>query len=214
MEKKAIKIRSQMDPGVQLRMIPGHFATPQSHITNYMDITTLKTRCTEAKGLAAILAKRYEITTPVDTIVCLDGTEVIGTYLAEELTKSGILSYNAHRTLYVVSPEHSMAGAGQIIFRDNLQKTIRNKHILVLTGSVTTGHTLDTSLGCIRYYDGIISGVSAIFSAISVVGGVEISAAFRASDVSYQSYKPSECPLCKSKVPLDALVNSFGYSKL
>ena len=142
MERKAIKIRSQMDPGVQLRMIPGHFATPQSHITNYMDITTLKTRCTEAKSLAAILAKRYEITTPVDTIVCLDGTEVIGTYLAEELTKSGILSYNAHRTLYVVSPEHSMAGAGQIIFRDNLQRTIRNKHILVLTGSVTTGHTL------------------------------------------------------------------------
>ncbi len=90
MNKEVIKIKAQLDPRVQLKVIPGHFATSQSHITNYMDITTMKTRCSEAHGVASVLSTRYEITTPVDTIVCLDGTEVIGTYLAEELTKSGI----------------------------------------------------------------------------------------------------------------------------
>lgn len=207
-----IKIKAKLDSRVQLKVIPGHFATSQSHITNYMDITTLKTRCSEARGLAAVLSKRYEATTPVDTIVCLDGTEVIGTYLAEELTKAGILSYNAHRTIYVVSPEYS--GSGQIIFRDNLQLAIRGKYILALMGSVTTGHTLESVLSCIHYYQGIVSGVSAIFSAIDAVAGIPINAAFDTTDIAYESYKPSQCPLCKNKVPLDALVNSFGYSKL
>lgn len=207
-----VKIKAKMDARVQLKVIPGHFATSQSHITKYMDITTMKTRCIEAKGVASVLAKRYEVTTPVDTIVCLDGTEVIGTYLAEELTKSGILSYNAHRSIYVVSPEYD--SAGQIIFRDNLQLAIRGKYILVLTGSITTGHTLESGIQCIRYYQGNISGVTAIFSAISSVGGVDIYSAFDSSDISYASYKPSQCPLCKNKVPIDALVNSFGYSRL
>ena len=213
MNKEVIKIKAQLDPRVQLKVIPGHFATSQSHITNYMDITTMKTRCSEAHGVASVLSTGYEITTPVDTIVCLDGTEVIGTYLAEELTKSGILSYNAHRTIYVVSPEYS--SSGQIIFRDNLQIAIRRKHILVLLGSVDTGHTLQAGLECIRYYQGIISGVTAIFSAITEIDGVEITSAFHPEDIpDYVSYRHGECPLCKNKVPLDALVNSFGYSEL
>ena len=80
-----------------------------------MEITTLKSRCSEAHGLASLLAMRYSVDTPVDSIICLDGTQVIGTYLAEELTRAGVLNYNAHRTVYVVAPEY--APSGQIIFR-------------------------------------------------------------------------------------------------
>ena len=42
---------------------------------------------------------------PIDTIVCLDGCEVIGAFLASELSRSGVLSTNAHKTIYVVTPE-------------------------------------------------------------------------------------------------------------
>ena len=118
---------------------------PKSHITRYMDITAMKSRCNESKrGRKTSCPLEYETTIPVDSIVCLDGMEVVGTYLAEALTRVGVMSFNAHKSLYVLSPEYSTAG--QIIFRDNIQMAIRDKHILVLMGSVTTGKTLETTL--------------------------------------------------------------------
>ena len=208
-----VKVPARQDPIFFLRVVSGHFATSQSHITKYMDITAMKSRCNEAQGIAHLLSQRYEISRPVDTIVCLDGTEVIGTYLAEDLTRVGILSYNAHKTLYVLSPEYS--SAGQIIFRDNTRMAIKDKYILVLMGSVTTGKTLTTALDCIRYYQGKISGACAIFSAVNEVEDVELHAVFHPGDINgFDSYKPDDCPLCKAKKPIDAIVNSFGYSAL
>ena len=207
------KVPARYDPNVVLRVVTGHFATSQSHITRFMDITAMKSRCNEAKNAAKLLAMRYESSIPVDSIVCLDGTEVVGTYLAEELTQVGVLSYNAHKSLYVLSPEYS--ATGQIIFRDNMQMSIRDKYILVLMGSVTTGKTLETALDCIRYYGGRISGACAFFSAVDKVEDVDIHAIFHPSDVQgFASYKPAECPLCREQKPIDAIVNSFGYSAL
>ena len=40
-----MKIPAKYDPNVVLRVVSGHFATPQSHITKYMDITAMKSRC-------------------------------------------------------------------------------------------------------------------------------------------------------------------------
>ena len=82
-----IKIYARTDNRIQLKMIPGHFVTSQSHITHYLDLTTMKSRCAEAQRIASALAANYEASIPVDTIVCMDGLEVIGAYLAEELTR-------------------------------------------------------------------------------------------------------------------------------
>ena len=62
---------------------------------------------------------------PIDTIACLDGCEVIGAFLASELSRSGVLSTNAHKTIYVVTPEFN--SNGQMIFRDNLKPEIYGK---------------------------------------------------------------------------------------
>lgn len=35
-----IKIYARNDNRIQLKMIPGHFVTSQSHITHYLDLTT------------------------------------------------------------------------------------------------------------------------------------------------------------------------------
>ena len=157
---------------------------------------------------------RYSVDTPVDSIICLDGTQVIGTYLAEELTQAGILSYNAHRTIYVISPE--LAPTGQIIFRDNMaQLALRNKYVLLMLGSLTTGNSLRSIAASMTYYGAKISGACAIFSAVEDVDGLPVTAAFHPDDLpEYSSYKPNECPLCKQGVPIDAIVNSFGYSEL
>ena len=207
------KVPASMNSNVSLKIVPGHFATTHSHITHYMEIGTLKTRCSEAHGVATILAMHYTVSTPVDTIVCADGTEVIGTYLAEELTRAGVLNYNAHRTVYVVAPEY--ASSGQIIFRDNLQLAIRGKHVLILMGSLTTGRTLERMMEGVRYYGADISGACAIFSAVKEVDGIPVISVFRPEDIpEFSSYAPSECPLCKQGRKIDALVNSFGYSIL
>ena len=207
------KVPASMNSNVTLRIVPGHFATTHSHITHYMEIGAMKARCSEAHGVATILAMHYTVSTPVDTIICADGTEVIGTYLAEELTRAGVLNYNAHRTVYVVAPEY--APSGQIIFRDNLQLAIRGKHVLLLMGSLTTGRTLERLMEGVRYYNANISGACAIFSAVKEVDGIPVISVFRPEDIhDFQSYAPSECPLCKQGKKLDALVNSFGYSEL
>ena len=213
MDKNYVKIPAVMNSNVSLKVIRGHFATSHSHINCFFDITTMKTRCSEAHNVASLLAMHYSVDTQVDTIICMDGTEVIGTYLAEELTKSGILSINAHKTIYVVSPEY--IASGQIIFRDNIQMAIRDKHILVLMGSVTTGKTLETALECIRYYRGNVTGACAVFSAVERVDDIDIHAIFHPDDVhGFASYPANECPLCRSGERIHAIVNSFGYSTL
>ena len=198
---------------VPLRVARGHFATNHSHINYYIDITYQKTRLSEAKDVAKQLVTHFNTTTMVDTILCLDGTAVIGTCLAEELTKSGFRSINTHKTIYVVEPEYN--ANSQIIFRDNIQPMIRNKHVLVLMASVTTGATAKRSLEAIGYYGGEVAGVAALYSAVKDVGGFEVCSVYNLSDLpDYASYDYRDCPCCKKGRKLDALVNSFGYSSL
>ena len=213
MLKDYTKIPAPLNSDVSLKIIPGHFATNHSHITNYMEIGTIKTRCNEAHAIAELLAMHYSVSHPVDTIVCADGMEVVGTYLAEELRKAGVANYNQHKTIYVTAPE--LAPSGQSIFRDNLQMTIRDKHVLLLFGSLSTGRTLESLAECVQYYGATISGACAIFSAVKEVIGIPVTAVFHEEDIpNYQSYPLHECPLCKAGTPIDAIVNSFGYSEL
>ena len=67
---------------VPLRVAHGHFATNHSHINYYIDITYLKTRLSEAKDSAFELVSHYKNDTPIDTVLCLDGTAVLGTCVA------------------------------------------------------------------------------------------------------------------------------------
>ena len=129
MEERMFKLRSRKG-SVVLKVIPGHFATSNSHVNYYLDMTTLKARQSEAEEAAKVLVTQYLSTTVVDTILCLDGTQIIGAYLAQELNRSGFMSINAHQTVYVISPEYDTYG--QMIFRDNLQPMIRGKHALIL----------------------------------------------------------------------------------
>lgn len=213
MESKMFKIYAQNDDRIQLKVFPGHFATPQSHITHYLDMTTMKSRSSEAHHIAQSLARNYAASTPVDTIVCMDGLEVVGAYLADELTKVGVLSMNAHQTIYITSPEYN--SVGQMIFRDNIQMMIEGKNVLILNGSVTTGETLSRAVESVLYYGGKITGIAAIFSAVNSVAQLPVHSIFHQKDIpNYGTHKFHDCPLCKNKEKIDAIVSSYGYSKL
>lgn len=213
MESRVIRIPSKVNSNVVLRVIPGHFATTHSHINNYVDMTFLKARKKEAEGAAKILARNFSSTTYIDTIVCMDGCEIIGAYMADELTRSGIMSINSHNTMYVVSPE--IHTGGQLIFRDNMQKMIKDKHVLLVLATATTGITVKRAVECINYYGGIMAGVAALFSATNEVDGIPIKSLFTAEDIpDYENYHFTNCPMCKAKQKIDAIVNSYGYSHI
>ena len=198
---------------VELRYAKGHFATNHSHINYYIDITFQKTRLSEAKESAYELVSHFINNTPVDTILCLDGTAVWGTCVAEELTKSGFCTMNQHQTIYVLEPEYN--ANSQIIFRENMTSMIRGKHVLILMASVTTGYTAKRSIEAIGYYGGHVAGVAAIYRAVDEVAGYPVRSVYSVSDLpDYESYDYRECPYCKKGQRLDALVNSFGYSAL
>lgn len=213
MEKRAIRIQSRVNPNAIIRAIPGHFATTHSHVNYYVDMTFMKSRRSEAAAAASVLARRYSSSTYIDSIICIDGCEVIGAFLAEELTNSGIMSLNSHQTMYIVSPESN--SGGQLLFRDNMQPMVRGKHCLLLLANATTGRTIARAMECVSYYGGIIEGVAALFSASKVVDGVEVNSIFGSEDIAgYSTYEFHNCPLCGAGQALDAIINSYGYSKL
>lgn len=213
MEGRSIKIHAPASKKVSLKVIPGHFATSHSHINLYIDLTSTKSRLSEASEAARVMSMQYVNNVVIDTIVCLDNCEVIGGFLAQELTAAGICSMNMHKTMYIVSPEYNTNG--QMIFRDCNQGAIYNKKILLLVASVTTGDTIRRSLECIKYYGGEVNGISAIFSAVNELEGMKINSIFRKKDLpDYQSYNINECPQCKTGQKLDAIVNGYGYMRL
>ena len=198
---------------VPLRYAKGHFATNHSHINYYIDITYQKTRLSEAKASAYELVSHFINNTPVDTILCLDGTAVLGTCVAEELTKTGFCTMNQHQTIYVLEPEYN--ANSQIIFRENVTSMIRGKHVLILMASVTTGFTAKRSIEAIGYYGGYVAGVAAIYRAVDEVAGYPVRSVYSVNDLpDYASYDYHDCPYCKQGQKIDALVNSFGYSNL
>lgn len=207
-----IKIASKMHPNVVLRVIRGHFATPNSHVNYYLDMTALKARQSEASAVALELSKQISATAAViDTIVCMDGCEIVGAFLAEELTKAGVLSMNAHKTMYIITPEFGTSG--QILFRENLKPMVRGKNVLLLMASVTTGQTVVHAVRALKYYGAKISGISAIFSAANSIAGRTINSLFTMADIpDYRKYEPENCSMCKAKEKIDAFANAYGYS--
>lgn len=196
-----------------LRVAIGHFATSNCHSNYYIDVVSQKARLSEARAVANELCSYYYADTIVDTVLCLDGTEVIGACLADDLAKADFMNMNAHKSIYVVTPETT--NGSQFLFRDNKIPMIAGKHIMILAASLASGKTVEAAIDAVKYYGGTVTGVSAIFSTLKECEGIPVRSVFTPDDLDgYQSYPAHECPLCKAGQKIDALVNSHGYSKL
>ena len=212
MENRQIDITAKNNSNVRLGLIPGHFATNHSHVNYFVDMTTTKTEYRAAREAARELAKFYAHNKQIDTILCFEGTEMIGAFLARDLCENGG-GMNGGTDISVITPETNMNN--QMIFRDNLQKKIYGKEILLLMSSISTGKSINRCVECLQYYSGKLAGVAAIFSAVPEYNGIKIDSVFSLEDMpEYKSVIPSECPLCASGAKVDAIVNSFGYSKI
>ena len=116
----AMIIKSREANDLKLTAYHGHFATRHSHNSHYLDITRMKHECAMADIAAASLANHYVYEKEIDTVVCLDGSEVIGTFLARQLSQKNLFSLSSEKNICVVAPEHDSNGL--LIFRDNLRK--------------------------------------------------------------------------------------------
>ena len=101
----SMRIKSRDNPNLEISAFRGHFATRHSHNSHYLDITRMKHEYGMAADAAGILVQHYIYEKQIDTIVCMDGSEVIGTFLAGRLAKNDRFSVNSGRNVYVVTPE-------------------------------------------------------------------------------------------------------------
>lgn len=213
MDERLEDLRSKKNPKARIKVLKGHFATSNSHLNTYIDMSTVKTRHNNAREAAKELANEYMCNTYINTIVCLDETEVIGTFMAEQLADTNRMSLSYKNNISVITPEFN--ALGQIMFRDNKQRMIKDQQVLILAASVTTGKTISEAIHSILYYGGTICGVCSIFSAVNKIAGMDIKTIFTSRDVpDYRAYDVLDCPMCKEGKRVEALVNSYGYSKL
>ena len=149
----------------------------------------------------------------IDTVVCLDGSEVIGTFLARQLSQKNLFSLSSEKNVCVVTPEHDSNGL--LIFRNNLRPMVSEKNVLLLISTVNSGKTAARALECIEYYGGTTQGVAAVFSALKQVGDIPVISLFSPEDIpGYVTSLVKDCPMCKAGQKIDALSNSYGFSPL
>ena len=198
---------------VSLRVAQGHFATRNSHTNYFIDVTSQQSCLREAEAVAQQLAQRLTHNMMVDTILCMDGTRVIGTCLARQLSQESYRAINAGKDIYLL--RENLSSNGQLIFRDNARFMLEGKNVLLLLASITTGGTVRKGMRCVSYYGGKTAGVASIYSHLKDVDGTPVISLFDTGHLQgYASYSPEECPLCKQGVEIDAVVDNFGYSKL
>lgn len=192
---------------VSIKVISGHFATRHSHVNYCVDMTKIKSQLDSAKAAARLLAASF-MSTPVDTIISLDRMKMVGAFMAEFISQTHV---NYQKDIAVITPEITN---DKLLLRDNFLPYIKDKRIVLLTASATTGKDVRSVVAGIRYYGGEPVGAATVFGGefecdipVYKIFGME-------SVPDYRSYAPADCPLCKSGVKVDAVVNSYGYSKI
>ncbi len=210
MESRAFELFAKRNNKVSVRAIPGHFATQHSHVNYCIDMTRVKTEMNAAKATAKLLAESFSHVT-IDTIITLERMKMVGAFLAETLaTGSGL---NMNQEIAVISPE--ITADEKLILRDNMLPYVRFRHVLLLTATATTGMTAMSAVRGIRYYGGEVAGVATVFGGKFEIPGVPVVRLVGAEDLpDYNSYRASDCPLCREGRKVDAVVNSYGYSKV
>ena len=208
METRAVELRAKRNSAVVIRVMEGHFATKHSHVNYCIDMTQVKSQMFTAKAAAKLFAEKF-CNTPIETIITLERTKMVGAFLANELSHAGV---NLNQDVNVISPEVTN---DQLILRDNFLPYVKGKRVLVLFATSTTGLTAAGTLEGVRYYGGEPVGLATVFGGNFEIAGLPVVKLVSVEDLSdYASYPPTDCPLCRAGVKVEALINSYGYSKI
>jgi orotate phosphoribosyltransferase len=214
MENKAFKVSLAKNPKISMMVIQGHFSTSYSHNNHYLDVTRLKSDALVASDVARELSIPYLSSALVDTIVCVDKTEVIGAYLARELIQGGRSMMSYDDDINIVTPMISVSG--KMLFPDSMIDCIADRNIILLSAWVLSGRTVNVAQECIEYYGGKLTGVSTLFLALPPKVEREVHTLFTSDDIpDFKTFYPvSNCEMCRAGQKLDAIVTTEGYTKI
>lgn len=214
MDKPIYTITSPRDEKVFIHAVQGHFISSSSHMNYYVGTSDIKHNHNVSVDAAMLMANFYnERGIEADTVLCLYETQALGAYLAHELSRPTMFNPNPDNSIYVIGPEYDTQG--NIIFRDNLKKLVSGKRVILLISCITSGMTILRAMESVQYYGGSVVGITAIFSAIDSIAGVEVNHIFSKDDLpGYASYPSNNCPHCRAGEKVDAIANGYGYSEL
>jgi orotate phosphoribosyltransferase len=211
MEKDCFTVSMEKNPIISVKVYPGHFTTSNKHSNYFLDVSSLKFNTHIARDAAQELARPYLTNKIVNTIVCMEATEVIGAYLAQELSQYGTAVINEGGDINIVTPARDYNG--NFIFQDNMKEWIMNKGIILLVTSISSGSTVKRAIECIDYYGGKLEGISALFMTSPDLLKYEVNTLFTSADIpGYKLFTPGDCEMCKAGQKLDAIINSEGYT--
>ena len=214
MSNTVYTLTSHRNDRVFIHIMTGHYVSANNHINYYIGTSDIKHNHNVSVDAAMLLTEYYNANdVHVDTVLCLYETQTLGAYLAHELSRPNMFSPNPNRTVYVVGSEYD--AAGNLIFRDNLKKMIKDKNVVVLISCITSGKTVERAMESVEYYGGKTVGVSSVFSAVESIRGVYVNTIFSKEDIPhYKAYPMHSCPYCAQGMPVDAISNGYGYSML
>lgn len=207
-------INSPRNEKVFIHVMQGHFISANNHINYYIGTSDVKHNHDVAVDTGMLLAEYYASNDiHIDTVLCLYETQVLGAYLAHELSRPNMLSPNPDQNVFVIGSEYD--AAGNLIFRDNLRRMINGKNVLILISCITSGRTVERAMESVQYYGGRVAGISSVFSMIDNIDGVHVNTIFNSDDVpGYTAFPAHSCPYCQQGMPVDAISNGYGYSKV
>ena len=196
---------------IKLNIYPGHYATSHAHVDTYFSMTEVRTNCNMAAEAATELAKHFKYT-HVDSVICLEYTQIIGAFVARSLSEPG-RDINSGAEIHAITP--IINSNNQLTFTTDMQPYVTNRNVVLILSTVSTGRSLARAADCVRYYGGNLVGIGSIFSAIDEIHGLPVYSIFHRGDLSsYNSYRSDECPMCKSGRKLDGLVTTGGCTEL
>lgn len=234
MEKLLIPCSS--NPDLKLEVFKGHFASDRFHSNYYIDLTPMKVQLAKAKMTAEAMADRYvhrvktkgsrlgmeymagmssDLATaaPIDTIICMDGCEALGAYVADKLSGYGVSTNNEFGTYNIITPDFDDSGA--MIVTDDIQKMLKGKNILILLATAMQGKTLGRVLSTVTEFGGRIIGISVIFAMVDNLDGYPVNAVFSKDDLpDFSLEEDKNCGLCAKKVPTDGIITRYGLRKV
>jgi orotate phosphoribosyltransferase len=207
-------ITSARNDRVFIHVMQGHFISANNHMNYYIGTSDVKHNHEVSVDTAMLLSEYYNTNDiKVDTVLCLYETQALGAYLAHELARPNMLSPYPDQQIFVVGSEYDPTG--NLIFRDNLRRMIKDKNVLLLISCITSGRTVERAMESVQYYGGNTVGISSVFSARDEIGGIKVNTIFNKDDIpGYTSYPAHNCPLCQQGLGVDAISNGYGYSKL
>ena len=68
MTEEFVNLRSRKNPKARIKLMGGHFATMNSHVNTYIDMSTVKTRHNNARETAATLAEGKQVLILTDSV--------------------------------------------------------------------------------------------------------------------------------------------------